>query len=48
MPAVELKRRAMRAWEKVRSTYTRENFADSYLALMKTILAKHGKVAGSS
>ena len=48
MPAVELKRRAMRAWEKVRSTYTREKFADSYMALMKTILTKHDKLARSS
>jgi glycosyltransferase involved in cell wall biosynthesis len=48
MPAVELKRRAMRAWEKVRSKYTRENFADSYKALMKTILVKHGKLPESS
>jgi glycosyltransferase involved in cell wall biosynthesis len=48
MPAVELKRRAMRAWEKVQSTYTRENFADSYMALMQTILARHGKLPSSS
>jgi glycosyltransferase involved in cell wall biosynthesis len=48
MPSVELKRRSIRAWEKVRSTYTRENFADSYMALMKTILARHGKLPGLS
>jgi glycosyltransferase involved in cell wall biosynthesis len=48
MPAVELQRRSMRAWEKVRTTYTREKFADSYMALMKRILTKHGKLPESS
>lgn len=44
MPAVELKRRAKKAWEKVQSSYTRERFAESYEALIKEILAKHGKI----
>jgi glycosyltransferase involved in cell wall biosynthesis len=48
MPAVELKRRARKAWQKVQSTYTREHFADSYMALMKTILSRHGKLSESS
>ena len=44
MPAVELKRRARKAWEKVQSSYTRDNFAQSYETLIKGILAKHGKI----
>ena len=44
MPAVELKRRAQKAWEKVQTSYTLERFAESYEALIKGILVKHRKI----
>lgn len=45
MPAVEVKRRAMRAWEKVQTHYTREKFAESYNAVITMILARHGQIS---
>lgn len=44
LPASELSRRAMKAWDKVRANYTREKFAESYRALIEMILGKHGKL----
>jgi glycosyltransferase involved in cell wall biosynthesis len=43
LPVSELKRRAMKAWQKVQTSYTREKFAESYRELVQAILAKHGR-----
>jgi glycosyltransferase involved in cell wall biosynthesis len=48
MPADELKRRARKAWEKVQNCYTRERFAESYRALLTTLLERHGKSSDST
>jgi glycosyltransferase involved in cell wall biosynthesis len=43
MPVDELKRRARKAWQKVQTCYTRERFAESYRALLTTLLERHSK-----
>lgn len=43
LPTSELKRRAMKAWHKVQTSYTLEKFGESYRELVQAILAKHGK-----
>ena len=48
MPADELKRRARKAWKKVQNCYTRERFAESYRALLTTLLERHGKSSDST
>lgn len=44
MPAVELKRRAQKAWERVHARNTRVRFAEAYRALIEMLLMKHGKL----